>query len=1154
MHCEACGADNASSARFCFSCGAALAERCAHCAAELPSGARFCPACGKPVSSPALATTPPNAKFAADERKQVTVLFADLSGFTTFAHKLDPEEVRDYVVSLWNRLDAIIKARGGTVEKHIGDAIMAVFGARQAREDDPQQAVRAGLELQDALRESQQGGEQVPLLMRVGIHTGLVVLGPLGSTGEFAATGDTVNVANRLEQKAPLGGVLISHDTYRHVYGSFDVQSLPPLSLRDKPDPLQAYLVLRARSQSLARTLRGVEGVGTETIGREPELKRLQSAFMSVMEERELHVFTVVGEAGIGKSRLVNEFQKWVELLPQTVRLFYGRATPEMAGLPFALMRDVFASRFEIQETDPPSVARQKFESRLLGLAGASAHAQANSLEEQSLRAQFVGQLVGFDFSTSPHLKDLLQDVEQIRHRAFHYLAEFFTAISKGTPADSGAQTKAALLILEDIHSSDDGSLDLIDHLARTCQGAPIMIICPARPTLFERRPGWGEGLPAHARLDLGPLSRRDSRLLVEMILRKAPQIPQALRELVVDGAEGNPFYIEEIIKMLIDQKVIVAEPERWHIEPARLAATRVPPTLTGVLQARLDGLTPLERTVLQRASVVGRVFWDTAVERLSCQTELPSTAAASLDTVLTKRDILEALGGLRHKQLIFQRESSAFAGAIEYTFKHELLRNVTYESVLKKLRREYHGRVATWLIDHSGERITEFTGLVASHFEQAGRIVEAIEWYGRAGQQARLGYAPATAIESFRKALELLSGQPAASADLQARRLEWQEGLGETLGAQARFGEALKTYGDMLQLAEAIGDLSAQARAWNGVAFLHERCGKNRASVESAEKAERLARDAGEAGQRERTKALFYKGWALYRLGDAAAVLELAEETLRSYTELGDRRGMVTSFKLFGVAHLHLGHFREADGHFEKALALCREIADRRNAAAMWSNLGESARLRGDYQAAADHYQKGISIVREIGNRDSENIYLNNLSGALIGLHQFAQAEEILRKVISQTAVPNYCILSESYRFLSEACLGQAKLSEALDTAQRALALAQESQNGLDLGGAWRALGRAAAKVQKQNAQERALEGSSASRLPDPEACFTESLRVFKAMNAEAEQGRTLRAWSSFALEQGRTGEAREKAHAAQSIFQRLEMPLAAERVDTWL
>ncbi len=503
---------------------------------------------------------------------------------------------------------------------------------------------------------------------------------------------------------------------------------------------------------------------------------------------------------------------------------------------------------------------------------------------------------------------------------------------------------------------------------------------------------------------------------------------------------------------------------------------------------------------------------------------------------------------------MIFRRESSAFAGTIEYTFKHELLRNVAYESVLKRLRRDHHGRVAVWLIAQGGEGITEFTGLVAAHFEQAGLVAEAAEWYGRAGQQARQGYALATAIEYFRKALGLLPAQSPEPRELQLKRLEWHEGLGETLGAQARYVEGLEAYANMRLLAEALGDRVAQARAWNGVAFLVERRAENRASVQIAERAEALAREAGEAGLKERIKALYFKGWALYKLGDAPGVLDLAEQTLKLHTEYGDRRGMVTSFKLYGVAHLHLGHFQEADRYFQQGLALCLELGDRRNAGAMWSNLGESARLRGDYQAAVNLYEKALAIVRQIGHLDSETIYLNNLSGALLGLHQFERAETVLRKVIAQTASPNWCTLSETYRFLSEACLGQGKLPEALDAAQQALTLAQKSENSLDLGSAWRAVGRVAAKLSAPGSEPPATAGSSVAAIAEPAACFRESLRVFQQMNAEAEQARTLRVWAKFELEQGRHDEASEKWEAAQSIFLRLGMPLAAERKDTWL
>jgi predicted ATPase len=280
---------------------------------------------------------------------------------------------------------------------------------------------------------------------------------------------------------------------------------------------------------------------------------------------------------------------------------------------------------------------------------------------------------------------------------------------------------------------------------------------------------------------------------MVESILKKAPSLPQALRELIVGDAEGNPFYIEEIIKMLIDQKVIVPGRPEWHIEADRLAAARLPPTLTGVLQARLDGLPPIERAVLQRASVIGRVFWDSGVERLSSPAGFGKAAETAAGPALSGTQVAQALAGLRHKEIVFRRESSAFAGAVEYTFKHELLRNVSYESLLKKSRREYHSQVAAWFIESRGERVNEFGGLVAAHFEHAGRFAEAADWYGRAGQQARTSYAPAIAIDYFRKALALLPTAPPEASQEHANRLEWQEGLGEMLGAQAKFSEALE-------------------------------------------------------------------------------------------------------------------------------------------------------------------------------------------------------------------------------------------------------------------------------------------------------------------------------------------------------------------------
>ncbi len=297
----------------------------------------------------------------AEQRKLVTVLFADVFGFTALSETMDAEDVNALMDTLWRRLDAIIIAHGGVIDKHTGDAVMALWGVQTAREDDPEQAIRAAL----SILQPPPSNFQCPtptLQIRIGIHTGPVFLGEIGSTREFTAMGDTVNLANRLQSAAPVGGILISHDTYRHVRGVFEVTPQQPLTVKGKREPIRTYVVHRARPRAFRLPTRGVEGVETRMVGREAELQALQDGFRDVFTGRALRVLTVVGEAGIGKSRLLYEFRNWTELQPEAPWLFQGRAGEGMVRLPYALLRDIFAFRFDIRDGDPPAVAREKLE------------------------------------------------------------------------------------------------------------------------------------------------------------------------------------------------------------------------------------------------------------------------------------------------------------------------------------------------------------------------------------------------------------------------------------------------------------------------------------------------------------------------------------------------------------------------------------------------------------------------------------------------------------------------------------------------------------------------------------------------------------------------------------------------------------------------
>jgi class 3 adenylate cyclase len=359
------------------------------------------------------------------QRKQITVLFADISGFTAMSETLDAEDVADTMNALWQRLDSIITAHGGLIDKHIGDAVMALWGTQATREDDPERALHAALAMQAALtifRDEQ----QVALQMRIGVNTGPVLLGAVGSTAEFTAMGDTVNVASRLEHAAPIGGILVAYDTYRHVRGLFIVQELSPLTVKGKREPLQVYLVQQASPHGFQPRTRGVEGVETRMIGRERELKGLQDALVRVIDAGERQQITIVAEAGRGKSRLLYEFVRWVESLPQALVSFKGRASPSMQHLPYALLRDLFAFRCQIQDSDSAPVVREKIERSMEDVFGAEVETQ--------MRAHSIGHLLGFAFGDSAHLHTALDNPRQFHNRALTYLVGYFNALAARSP------------------------------------------------------------------------------------------------------------------------------------------------------------------------------------------------------------------------------------------------------------------------------------------------------------------------------------------------------------------------------------------------------------------------------------------------------------------------------------------------------------------------------------------------------------------------------------------------------------------------------------------------------------------------------------------------------------------------------------------------
>ncbi|HEX8748381.1 MAG TPA: tetratricopeptide repeat protein, partial [Pyrinomonadaceae bacterium] len=1000
----------------------------------------------------------------------------------------------------------LISEEGGSVVKLEGHTLTALWGADISHEDDPERAVHAALRMIS---------EPDSPPAKVVVSSGPAFIREDLLAGGLTVSGAAINFASRVLGTARPERVIISHETFRQVQGLFEFRELEPERTRDRiAQPV--YSVERERPSAFRPPTRGIEGIETRLIGRQGELQDLMDAWLTTLEEQTLNVVTVLGEAGLGKSRLLHEFSGQVRAVNESALSFEGRATRSLMETPYSLIRDLFLRFFEIQDNDPQEEAREKLERGFTTLCGRS--------EKSTIQAHFIGQLIGLDFSDSPHLKAILDDPKQISERALHYLINFFNHIARELPV---------VIFLDDIHWADAPSLDLVEMLTRSCGDSPILIVALARPVLLERRPAWGEGNTSHRRLMLTPLNSRESRQLIDEILRNAGLVPKALKELIVGRAEGNPFFVEELIKMLIDERILLPGAESWSIDESRLKEIEVPTTLVGVLQARLDSLSFEEKQLLQRASVVGRTFWDGAVGHLSEET----LKAQSL-----KPSISESLESLRNKGFIYRREISTFAGTREFIFKHALLQHVAYGNVLRRLRASYHRATAYWLIEQAGERADEYAGVIATHFESAEEEQSAAQWYVRAGHQARVSYAPDAARTYYNKALALISGaQDSTHRTLAESRLavELYEGLGEVLMAHARLSEAVEAYEKMRGAAESQGNVLAQARALVGLAFIQGKRGNHKQSLEYSVQAEKLAAEFyTPTGKRWAARSLIRQCWAYYWLGDAASVLALTERALATSREIGDegRREQAFSLHLLGAINEKTGRFQEAEQYKKQALDLFKEIGDQRNECQLTISLGESKRLRGDYRAAIEYYEEALALAREIGDRVGEILSLNNQSGARIGQGDYARAETDLHLVIKMASAAGHHVLSESYRFLAEAYLGQGKISEALEACLTALELDRENHD--HLGAAWRTLAHIAAAGSPQTVT---LGGKGY----DPRACFTESLRVFTEAGMEAEKARTMLEWARYEEQQGEAGRSLTLLRDAETTYASLGMKM---------
>jgi class 3 adenylate cyclase/tetratricopeptide (TPR) repeat protein len=951
------------------------------------------------------------------ERRLVTVLFADLSGFTTMSEHMDAEEVAELMNALWQRIDVEILSHGGMIDKHIGDAVMAIWGALETREDDAERAVRAALAIQAALQSfndqltaERRALRHIPaaLQLRIGINTGPVLFGAVGTTGELTAIGDTVNLAARLERSAAPGAILISHDTQRHVRGQFDLEALGSLTVRGKQDPVPVYRVLRNRPASFRAPSRGIEGIETPMVGRAAELARLQSTFQRTIDNAEQRIIMLIGDAGIGKSRLLYEFSQWLELRPELGALVRGRASHATHHVPYALLRDLLFAWLHIP-ADETSSARVELEARAAETLG------PGSIEA----AHCIGHLIGIDVRDSQYLRRIGFDARRIRQRATQALAQLL----RTQPRDSArpGELYGTVVILDDMHWADTSSIELINSALALARQSPLLVICSTRPDIAGAvRDTWGAP-PTQEELRLDQIDDAAAASLVRHLLRDPLDLPALLQQTIVSSAQGNPFYIEELVKMLIDEGVIdFGEHGECRVALDRLQTLGVPQTLAGVLQARLDGLAPIEREALQCAAVIGRVFWDAAVAALAAD-ETPAD------------HVVASLAALRQKEMIFERADQSFGGAHAYIFKHTLLRDVAYERVLLRRRRAYHARAARWLAAAAEPAgLLDTAGQIADHFDQAGETTEAARWYTRAGQRAAAQFAHSEALGHFGRALarigdddtaryailsnrervyELRGDRDAQRADLTAlahlaERLDDDNRRAEVALRRAAVAEIVGEVGAAVDAAQQALLLAQRtgSRADEAAAFLAlGRAARRQAAYDDARRHFANALDLARAAQERAfaAEALIQLGGVAADAGDPAGAHTHIAEAIVIFRALGDARGESAALVAEGQVAAYQGEYRAARAAWEQALTLFRTIGDRRSEGATLQKLGAAATSQGDHSGARAALEDALRCYRDTGDRYGESAVIGQLGNSARAQGDYARAESYLREAL---------------------------------------------------------------------------------------------------------------------------------------------------------
>ena len=931
MSCPNCGTANDASRKFCSHCGTRLALSCSACGTPAAAGDLFCGECGAALAEPSSASTATDA--AADdtplrvsERRLVSVLFADLVGFTSLSETRDAEDVRELLTRYFEVAREIIERYGGVVEKFIGDAVMAAFGTPTAHEDDAERAVRAGLELILAVRELGTQVDSPDLQLRAGVTSGEAAV-TIGATGQGMVAGDMVNTASRLQSAAPPGSLLVDEGTMRAASVAITFEPAGEKVLKGKELPVSAWRADRV--VAMRGGANRSEALEPPFVGRDAEMRILKELLHATARERRARLVSFVGVAGIGKTRLGWEFHKYIDGVVEDIYWHQGRSPAYGEGITFWALGEMVRKRAGLAESDDAATTRER-------IAATVAEYVPDAEERRWIEPRLL-QLLGVEEGRAGEREEL-----------FAAWRTFFERV-----ADKGL----TILLFEDLQWADPGLLDFIDHILEWSRAHPILIVTLARPDLLDRRPDWGAGRRNSVSLSLEPLS---DEVMSEGLDGLVPGLPDAAVRLILERADGVPLYAVETVRMLLHEGRLAAEDGAYR-PVGDLSHLEIPDSLQALIAARLDSLDPADRALVQEAAVLGLSFTLTGVAAVSGQD--PETLEARL------RDLV-------HREFLELNVDPRSPERGQYSFVHRLIREVAYGTLSRRDRRTRHLAAARFFENLDDD---EIAGVLATHYLDAYRASPEGEEGAAVATQARIALRAAAdraaALHSHDQALAFLDQALEVTPDA-ADRVELLDRAGIAALAAGRYEASQAHLREAVELARGIGDQAAAARATARIGELLLRGGLIDQGLAEIREALEILGDVDSDPAVVVLQARLAQ--AYMRAEENALAVEWADRALEGAERLdlvpAIAEGMITKATAMGS----MGRMRESEALLAGALSFADENDLSASQMRAHLNLSNSMWIT-DPRRGLRVARAGIDIARRLGDRPWFVLLTNN-------------------------------------------------------------------------------------------------------------------------------------------------------------------------------